>query len=231
LLDHAQGLYGGLPRFWGRYFKTPEQAGGTQYNPKTEHAAFAIAGVRVAPLARQTGHIHGSEDDGTVDAKGNVLAILGAFGIQYLAQQGGEFYVYLDDEGAPSPTLSAEYWTGWSETLVSYSKQLSSDAVTLLPGLYCNFDKASWQALERAVAQGAECYSAWVARWKSDVQICMPLPPWNTAHITPDPAPTCPIHIWQYAKECHGGDGFDMDEGNPAIPLDKFLAKLVLPPS
>ncbi|PWU08420.1 MAG: hypothetical protein C5B47_04725 [Verrucomicrobia bacterium] len=230
-MDHAQALYGSVPRFWGRYFKTPEQAGGTQYNPKTEHLAFASAGVRVVPLARQTGRIHGSQDDGASDAKGNALAILGAFGIDYLAEQGGEVYVYLDDEGSPNPTLSTEYWIGWSDTLVSYSKQLSSDSVTLRPGLYCNFDKASWQALETAVAQGAECYSAWIARWKSSGQVCMPLPPWNTGHVTPDPAPPCPIHIWQYAAECHGGDGFDMDEANPEISLNDFLTRLILPPS
>ena len=58
----------------------------------------------------------------------------------------------------------------------------------------------------------------------------MPLPPWNTAHVTPDPAPVCPIHIWQYAKECHGGDGFDMDEANPQLPLEDLLIKLILPP-
>lgn len=103
LLEHAFGLYGGSPRFWGRYFKTPEQQGGTQYNPKTEHAALASAGIRVVPIPRQTGRIHGSKTDGATDAKGNVLAIFAAFGIEYLAKQGGEFYVYLDDEGAPSP--------------------------------------------------------------------------------------------------------------------------------
>src|ERR1700756_1457002 len=84
LLEHASGLFGSPPRFWGRYFKTPEQQGGTQYNPKTEHAALSAAGIRVVPIARQTGRIHGTKDDGAADAKGNVLAILAAFGLQYL---------------------------------------------------------------------------------------------------------------------------------------------------
>lgn len=45
------------PHFWGRYFKTSEQQGGTQYNPKIEHAALASAGIRVVPIAGQTGRI------------------------------------------------------------------------------------------------------------------------------------------------------------------------------
>ena len=114
LLEHAAGLFGGPPRFWGRYFKIPEQQGGTQYNPKTEHAALASAGIRVVPIARQTGRIHGNKADGAQDANGNVLAIFAAFGVDYLQTQGGEFYVYLDDEGAPNPTLSTDYWSGWS---------------------------------------------------------------------------------------------------------------------
>ena len=231
LLEHAWGLFGGPPKFWGRYFKTPEQQGGTQYNPKTENAAFASAGIRVVPIARQTGRIHGTNADGSSDAKGNVLAIFAAFGLDCLERQGGEFYVYLDDEGAPNPTLSADYWQGWSDALLKYSQQISSAKITLLPGLYCNFDHASWVALDKAVSQGARCESAWVARWKSSGQICMPVQPWSEPHITPDPAPSCPIHIWQYAQECHGGDGFDMDEANPRLPLDEFLAKLILPRS
>ena len=231
LLEHASGLFGNPPRFWGRYFKTTEQQGGTQYNPKTEHAALAAAGIRVVPIARQTARIHGSKADGTSDAKGNVLAVLAAFGLDYLATQGGEFFVYLDDEGAPQPTLSKDYWLGWSEALMSYSRQISSNKVTLLPGLYCNFDHASWVALRDALGQGARCESAWVARWKSSGQVCMPVQPWSQAQVTPDPAPPCPIHIWQYAQECHGGDGFDMDEANPTLSLDDLLAKFILPPS
>ena len=231
LLEHAAGLFGGPPRFWGRYFKTPEQQGGTQYNPKTEHAALASAGIRVAPIARQTARINGSESDGIDDAKGNVLAVFAAFGVKYLADQGGEFYVYLDDEGAPNPTLSVDYWSGWSDTLSAYSRQISSDTVELQPGLYCNFDHDSWLALRTAVNQGARCQTAWIARWKTGGQICMPVQPWNTAQLTPAPVPACPIHIWQYAQECQGGDGFDMDEANPGLPLEDLLGKLILPPS
>src|SRR5437762_2333436 len=88
LLEHAAALFGGPPRFWGRYFKTPEQQGGTQYNPKAEHSALAAAGIRVAPIARQTARIHGSKSDGAADAQGNVLAIFAAFGVSYLETQG-----------------------------------------------------------------------------------------------------------------------------------------------
>jgi len=80
LIEHASGLFGSPPRFWGRYFKTPEQQGGTQYNPKTEHAALASAGIRVVPIARQTARIHGTSAEGIADAKGNVLAIFAAAG-------------------------------------------------------------------------------------------------------------------------------------------------------
>ncbi len=230
LLDRARDLFGDDPRFWGRYFKTPSDFGGVQYNPNHEHAVLAQRKIRVAPIARQTGNVHGTQADGARDARGNVDAIFAAFGADYLRSQGGQFFVYLDVEGDPNPSLSASYWIGWALTLRAYSRQSSQDGVTLLPGLYCNLDHATWIALAQA-QQTAPCSSVWLARWVADPPTCVVPPPWNPAHVQPSPAPNCPVHAWQYAAECGGGDGIDTNEANPGLDLDAFLGKLILPPA
>jgi hypothetical protein len=40
----------------------------------------------------------------------------------------------------------------------------------------------------------------------------------------------CEVLLWQYADECHGGDGFDCNETNPNIDLQDILSQCVLPP-
>lgn len=231
LLQLAEALYGHSPSFWGRYFTGPGDQGGVHYHPSAENSALASRNIRVLPIAQQTEHVSGSNGSGTNDARKNVNAIFAAFPIEYLAQQGGEFFVYLDVEGHPHPSLSVEYWTGWSQTLHDYSLELSKNSVSLLPGIYCNFDPNTWQSLDYASHHGAPCYSAWVAHWVQDPPSCNTLRPWHSPFVTPHPAPPCPIHVWQYAAECHGGNGFDMNMSNPAIATSDFLRKLILPPS
>ena len=80
-----------------------------------------------------------------------------------------------------------------------------------------------------AVLAGAACNGAWIARWPSSG--CQPLPEWDAGKVTPDVAIPCPILIWQYANDCHGGGGFDCSETNPGIDLQSdLLDQLVLPP-
>ena len=231
LLQLATSLYGRAPAFWGRYFKGPGNQGGAHYHPGHESSVLAAQNVRVLPIARQTSNVSGSSATGGLDAQNNVQATFSSFTWEYLAQQGGEYLVYLDVEGAPNPSLSVEYWTGWSHTLRDYSREVSSNNVTLLPGIYCNFDHHTWQSLDYAVHHGAPCASAWVAHWLQNPPSCVTLRPWHPPFVTPNPAPPCPIHAWQYAAECHGGDGFDMNMSAPGLPDADFLRKLILPPA
>ncbi len=84
-------------------------------------------------------------------------------------------------------------------------------------------------ALAAAVAAGATCEGAWIARWRSAG--CQPLPEWSDALVTPSVTIPCPVLIWQYANDCQGGGGFDCSETNPNIDLDAdLLQHLILPP-
>jgi hypothetical protein len=231
LIQLAMDLFGTAPAFWGRYFKRPQDAGGTQYHPGREHAPLRRENIRVLPIARQTERVNGSQGAGAQDAEGNVEAIFAAFPMEYLRQLGSEFFVYLDIEGQPSnASLSVEYWVGWSAKLQAHSQQLSEGSVTLLPCVYCNFDPQTWRSLDYASHHGAPCSSAWVAHWVQNPPSCLPLRPWHDPFVTPHPAPPCPVHVWQYAAECHGGDGIDLDMANPANTPDDFISKLILPP-
>jgi len=69
---------------------------------------------------------------------------------------------------------------------------------------------------------------AWVARWR--VRGCgLPLE-WDPQIVLPRVKLPCEVLLWQYADECHGGDGFDINETNPNIDLEDILSQCVLPP-
>jgi hypothetical protein len=227
LLELAEKLYRQTPVAWGRYFKDKQSVGGVHYNPATENAPLAAKNIRLIPIAQQTDRVNKGSREGTADAKKNVEALFAAFSPEFLAQHSAEFYYYLDVEGSPNPSLSSAYYQGWSATIVSASRAASNNNVTLLPGLYCNLDKATWKALADATSHGAPCHSAWLARWFTNDQVCAALRPWNKQKEMPDPKPNCPVHLWQYAQECHGGDGFDMDMTNPFLDLNAYLSKLI----
>jgi len=231
LIELATDLFGNVPIFWGRYFKTASLQGGVHYHPGRENAPLRTKNIRVLPIAQQTERVSGSERNGAEDAQNNADAIFAAFPVDHLGQTGREFFVYLDVEGAPAnPSLSVQYWAGWSQTLKTYSEEISQRTVTFLPAIYCNFDPQTWQSLDYAAHHGSPCYSAWVAHWVQDPPSCLPLRPWHDRFVTPRPPPPCPIHAWQYAAECHGGNGFDADMTNPANALEDFIPKLILPP-
>jgi hypothetical protein len=182
----------------------------------------------VLPIARQTKNVDGTQANGSADAEANADDLLATFGPDYLASLGGEIYMFLDVEGSPS--LSRAYYTGWSQTLVAHSSSQTGDRVEVLPCVYATrADNATWSAVAAAVAAGAVCEGVWVARWPSHG--CQPLPEWNNDRVQPSVAIPCPVLIWQYADDCHGGGGFDCSETNPNIDLEEdLLNHLVLPP-
>jgi hypothetical protein len=228
LIRLATDLYGEPPVFWGRYFTTTAGTN-AEYRHLKENRALRLAGIRVLPIARQTKRVGGTEADGSVDAAANAEDILVTFGADYLASQGGEFFVFLDVEGAPS--LSAAYWTGWTQTLAAHSADVTDDRVRLLPCVYATHgDAPTWSAVAATAAAGVACQGAWVARW-SAAGGCQPLSDWDDALVTPDVPLPCPVLIWQYSDDCHGGGGFDCSQVNPSIDLQTdLLAHLILPP-
>ena len=229
LIDLATDVFGQTPVVWGRYFTSAAVTGTDEYRPLRENQALRTLGIRVMPIARQTKHVDGSEDQGVVDAKDNAEDLIKTFGADYLRTQGGKFLMFLDVEGAPS--MSESYYRGWAKTLVEYSSVFSGGAVTILPGVYATQgDDPTWRALEAAAASGVSCEGAWIARWRKR-GCAAPLDFDTHMHLVrPNVSIPCDILVWQYADECHGGDGFDCNEINPNIDVHAFLQKCVLPP-
>src|SRR5258705_3108449 len=118
---------------------------------------------------------------------------------------------------------------GWARTLVDHSQTISHGTVTILPGVYATqSDDTTWRAVAEASQRGAQTQGAWVARWR--IRGCgMPLD-WDPAIVMPRVKIPCEVLLWQYADECHGGDGFDCNETNPNIDLQDILSQCVLPP-
>ena len=82
----ATGLLGGRPIFWGRYFKTATSPVGIQYNAPHENAVLGAAKIRVAPVARQTNRVTGTEAHGGADGYSNADAVI---------QDGLDYYILL----------------------------------------------------------------------------------------------------------------------------------------
>ena len=229
LIALAQELYGSTPTFWGRYFTSVSTTGVVEYRHLKENQILVDNNIRVLPLARQTKRVDGTMADGGADATANVEDVIGTFGQDYLASQGGEFFMFLDVEGSPS--LSLSYYSGWAQTLIWHSSDLTGGAVQVLPCVYATWgDNATWQAIASAGSQGIDCRGVWVARWVQ--RGCTNLVDWNDATVTPTVALPCQVLIWQYSDDCHGATGFDCDEVNPNIDLNNdLLNQLILPPS
>jgi hypothetical protein len=229
LVQLAAELYGTQPVFWGRYFTSTSATGTVEYRHLKENQILRDNNIRVLPIARQTKHVNGVESDGSRDAAENVEDIITTFGPDYLDSIGGQFYMFLDVEGAPS--LSQAYYTGWAQTLVAHSRDFSNSKVTLLPCVYATrADDDSWRAVAAASAAGVPCRGVWIARWRKHG--CTALPDWDDAVVEPDVDLPCEVLIWQYADDCQGGGGFDCDETNPALDLNKdLLDRLILPPA
>jgi|SRR5215470_3062065 len=227
LVELAIELYGEAPAFWGRYFTSASTGGNVEYRHLKENRILRENGIRVLPIARQTKRVDGDGAAGAADASANAHDILATFGADYLKGLGGEFYVFLDVEGAPS--LSQAYFTGWANALTGESSGATGGAVTLLPCVYATrFDSVTWSAVAAAGSAGVDCGGAWVARWTHHG--CHVLDEWDDIGVLPDVSIPCPVLCWQYADDCHGGSGFDCSQTNPAIDIDDLLSHLILPP-
>jgi len=229
LLNDAQQMLGGTPRFWGRYFKNPTDG---VYKPKTESPLLRTNGIALLPIARQTKHVAGSAELGASDAKDNVAALIHALGADHLAGLGKEFLIFLDVEGtAENPSLAPAYYTGWAQALVDESRSLSGDRFTIVPAVYARTkDDDTWKAIAAAVAAGAEkCRGAWVAHGHS----CASANPktFETAFLTPDIPLAFPILLWQFKLDCPPATQiFDLDMANPDESAGKFLMeRLAIP--
>jgi hypothetical protein len=231
LIQQSTDLYGTAPVFWGRYFTSPTTTGTAEYHHATENGPLNAAGVRVLPIARQTGNVGGSEQQGAADGTANAQDFVDTFGVDELTAQGGKFIMVLDVEG--SPDLTSDYYTGWAQGLTSTAQSMSGNAVQMLPCLYASHgDTGTWAALGTAIANGAPCSGVWVARYLNSLTSGQ-MGEWSDDTVTPDSPNPFPATIlaWQYAENCLSG-AIDCTQTNPAIDLqDDFLQFLVLPPA
>jgi hypothetical protein len=227
LIDVARNHFGAVPAFWGRYFTSIETKGDVEYHHATEGAALNASGIRVLPVARQTLRVNGTAADGAADGAANAADVLASFGADYLVTLGNTFFVFLDVEGNPS--LSADYYTGWAQAIAASSSAATGGRVSLRPCVYAEpKDAPTWEALRQAMANGADCGGAWVARYLNDG--CTRFPDWDDAFVTPAGGAPCPILIWQYAGDCCSGS-IDCSQTNPELdPNASLLQYLALPP-
>jgi hypothetical protein len=230
LIELATDLFGQTPVVWGRYFTSVATTGVVEYRHLRENQSLRARNIRVLPIARQTKRVNGTVADGSADAKANAEDLIQTFGVDYLASQGGQFLMFLDTEGG-APSLSAPYYRGWAATLVAHSRDFSAGKVTVLPCVYGTLrDDKTWDAVVSAIGPAVEFHGAWIARWK--VHGCSGLPEFDEGSVRPRPLPpSFKILLWQYSDACHGEGGFDCNETNPSIDLQRdLLSKCVLPP-
>ncbi len=222
LITAATQAIGQKPAFWGRYFTSPQTTGNVEYRHRLEDAVLASNGIRVLPIARQTNDVGGTRADGQREGLANASDVIATFGEDYLAAQGGQFFLFLDVEGSGSSRLSADYFTGWADGLTAASK-----TVDILPCVYgLPGDAVTWTALARALSQGAKCRGLWLAH----PLVSTPEPvAWNAALVRPSPDPGAPVLLWQYMF-ASGGVNVDRSLVNPAIDAQADLLRFLVPP-
>ena len=229
LIQAATNIFGSTPAFWGRYFKSTAAKSPPEYSHAAENPVLAQANVRVLPVAQQTANVNGSQAQGAADAQLNVADILATFPQANLIAQGGQFLMFLDVEGvsAQAPTLSLDYYTGWAQTLVSFSQSQTNNAVTILPCVYGRqLDNVTWNTLSKADANGIPCHGAWVARYPGGCNAV----DFNSAFAIPKVQLPCDVLIWQYGENC-ANKKIDLNQTNPNVAdiQSALLNKLILP--
>lgn len=234
LLSNARlGTYlGQMPTLWGRYFYAPGQINSAGH--KDTHYAAAEGGflrangIRLLPVARQTGNVGGTAAAATKDASNNVAAIFAEVPPSYLSGADPDLLVFLDVE--QNSPMSAEYFSAWSATLTDEGARQSNQRVRLHPAIYSSQSADNtWAALRAAMVNGAVCDGAWIARYYSR----SPAPgPWSDALTTPRGGLPCPILAWQYWESPDHAPpalNFDTTIVNPAH-ADILVDRLALPP-
>jgi hypothetical protein len=233
IVQSATTIFGQTPKFWGRYFKNGSAPSPPEYSHAAENSVLNQAGIRLLPVAQQTSHVGGSQSQGEADAQANAADFLATFPQDLLVAQGGNFFMFLDVEGLPqqgNPSLSLSYYTGWAQTLVSFSQSQTNSAVTILPCVYARTgDTVTWNALVAADASGIKCHGAWVARYQQ-VGVCT-VQNFNSGFAIPTVQLPFSVLIWQYDENCANGK-IDLNQTNPAIAdiQSALLNQLVLPP-
>lgn len=220
LIAQAQRALGAPPRLWGRYFTSRTLATVAEYDPARENVVLARHGIRVVPLARQTPHVGGSRQLGYADGLANGMDVISTFGKSRLLAMSG-VRVFLDVEGPPLCTLSADYYVGWSSGLLASGKGVSFlPCVSGTPN-----DVTTWQALRGCVACGAPCHGVWLSR--TDEVAISPIT-WPIERLAPlGIGGDVPVCLWQFSF----GTGLGLNLWNPNLdPAAAFLETLVLPP-
>jgi len=219
-IHEASHLIGATPRFWGRYFVGRD----AEYRGSLENKVLHDNGIRVVPVCRETNLIHGTSAKGKEIGAKVAADVLVTFGEDYLASQGGAFYIFLDTEPAPQPSLSTDYYLGWSKAVIEASKK-----VRFLPALYINQgDERTASALKVAMEKGAECHGLWVANYGRNTTF---ISPWKKIQA-PHPLDLYfPVLIHQYIGDVRSGI-YDFNEINPYldVPNSLVLNRLILPP-
>jgi hypothetical protein len=224
---------GQAPAFWGRYFYAPGQINSSGHKDShysaAENGFLRSNGIRLLPLARQTGRVGTDSATGSIDARHNVDAIFECFPPAYLAGADPNVLVFLDVE--PEVPLDPDYYAGWSSTITTYSSQASRGSVEFKPAIYASTrDDATWSGLARALAGGSSCFGVYVARYFYG----SPKPDrgWQPSILTPTAGVTPPILAWQYwasADDAPADENFDTNIASP-YHSDALLDGLIMPP-
>jgi hypothetical protein len=226
LIEEATQLIGAQPQFWGRYFCSPNNPSPYEYTHVNENGPLRENLIKLLPIAEQTWRVAGSEQEGVLDARGNIDDLFATFGADYLAGLGQDFLMFLDVEGSPpsNPSLSAAYYAGWAQTLSAYSQQKASGRFTILPAVYASRDDTqTWQTLQQNVAP---CHAIWIAAYGSNSS---GLPAWNANQTTPQGAQLkCPVLAWQYAGNLGSDQSLDCNLSNPSE--SGLMERLITPP-
>jgi hypothetical protein len=223
-LQVATQKLGHLPVFWGRYFKQPGDTSSIQYQATLESDFFNSNGIRVLPVARQTGNVSQPDRElGRQDGSDNAAAIIASFGAAHLSTM-PEVAVFLDAE--INNPLNHVYYQGWSSALIAAG---NSQNVKFVPCVYGHHnDGTTWSELGKAINGGSICGAAWIVFMDS---MTFPIGPWQPARFTGKNMPaSVRVAIAQRVLDFKDQQGraYDFDLVNPAHQ-DWLLPRLVLP--
>ena len=232
LIALATVQLGTKPLFWGRYVKGPGDQNPVRYQAQLEGLILNSNGIRVLPIAQQTNNVAVDQSTGHRDGLRNGAAIISSFGQIYLSNLVDGILVFLDVEGHPNPSLSVEYYKGWSNGLIVAGRTEmveagASEGIRFLPAVYGpKGDDSTWQSLGHAVAEQAQCAGVWIAR--PGTIGCHSLREWNDDWIRPKSLSNAIMPLlWQGVQECAG---LDYSRLNPSDP-GSILNRLILPPN
>ncbi|BAY66524.1 family 24 glycoside hydrolase [Calothrix brevissima NIES-22] len=232
MISKAATFMGNSPRFWGRYFQGNSNEG--EYLHNKENKPLHDKQIRVLPISRRTRMVGGTKEQGNEIGSSHAKDVILTFGEDYLASsQGDGLYFFLDVEGQPS--LSKEFYLGWSEAILK-----ASSKVKLLPCLYLSAkqDPTSKQNLGAAMRAGAQCHGLWVANYGHQIT---KIRPWDRDQSAPATPVPCKVLIHQYAGDINNNgvpadkteNGvYDFSQINPFLDDPELVLKrLILPPA